>query len=472
VSQPLRLSLLAAAALWSFGVACDAPADDDDVSFTPSPGDDDDATTAPEPAVFRVVHAAPALDFVDVWLRDYPQPLVSDLEFFQGSPPVTVDAGPQVLELRAHDDGPGDPPLASLDLGVVDGGEWTVVIARAEELQLLRFEDGWTTTATGEARLRLVHAGADARTFTVDLGDDGGDELLGLAPGTDSGPEGLLVPADAPLPLVLRDGTTGERLTRLTLPALDSDERRWAVVVGTLDALPREEHGLAAVLAGDAPGPGRIRQDPWVTVFWAGAGDPVDVHAGALELLAEPPPGATAAPLQVPPDGLALAAHAPGPGPAPVGPPLVEAATGVRPGELYLAVATGTVGDDLRFELLEESFPRASGDPRVRLLHAAPAAGPLDFGPLQADEVARIDALSGLVWTLPTPSLGQPMSAGPQAMGAAEADTTAPVARWSGFELDADALDLMVLWDGPAGLQLQRFGTRTWPWTSTTEPAD
>jgi|GEM_PF-6452240 len=470
LDRALGASLLTAAVLSGCSGTA-APADDDDFSFDPNPGDDDDdATAAPADGLLRIVHAARGVQLVDAWLADYPEPLARGVEFGASSGVMAVDGGAQTLQMRVGDDsGADDPVLVSLDLGVVDGGTRTVVLAEDEELRLWAFEDGWAPTG-GDARLRVVHAGTDDTSLALDLLDDGVSELLGLAPGSDSGPEGLPVPAGAPVPLVLLDGDDGSRLTRITLPSPAPGDAHWVVLIGGLDAHPRTPGGLSAVVVGDGLGPGAIRQDPWVTVFWAADGAAVDLHA-ERELASDLLAGATGDSVQLPAGPVGLAVHAAGPGADPTGPALATWDGAVQAGERYLLVGSGSLGTDFEFHAVEDSFVRGEETARVRALHAAASQGPLSLGDLDGASVVPYPSLSGLVRGLTSPNPGEPLDAGPRPLGAGDA-TNAAVAGWSGFTLQPDALDLLVLWDGPAGLELQRIETRDWPWSSRTEPCD
>ena len=154
-------------------------------------GDDDDVVDpGPDTAQLRVVHASPDAPAVDIYARGSDQPLVTALAYGQASPYITVDEGTYTLEVKPA----GQPGAAAAfttgPLWVGDEKRYTAVAAgflgsTAEEdrFRVLALEDGFAPTANDQARVRVVHASADAPTVGVDVGadDPGNPEVASLA---------------------------------------------------------------------------------------------------------------------------------------------------------------------------------------------------------------------------------------------------------------------------------------------------
>src|SRR5215472_7306937 len=235
----------------------------------------------------------------------------------------------------------------------------------------------------GTARVRVVHAGSDAPTVGIDVGNDSPNnpEIPSLARFADTGPDGAALPSGQSLQLGI--DANGQAVTAFTTPALPDGADLFVIATGLLGALPRDGSGFGLLVVGPSGSVGFIRQNPVVYALHASPDAPaVDVYAGNTELITNLSFGQISAPLQVPPNTYMLDffGHSSTAG-RPAGMPATTQSTGaLAAGNRYLAVATGFLAPKtstephFQLDAYEDDFSIDSANARVRIVHASPTA--------------------------------------------------------------------------------------------------
>jgi hypothetical protein len=257
---------------------------------TPDPdttiGTDTTTDTAGGTAQVRVVHASPGAGNVDVYAMGSTEPLVADLAYGAATAYVEVPAGDYVFEIRPAGAAPEDAPLYSSDTVTVAPDTLSTAVAagvvgakdEASAFRILALTDAFEAPAAGTARVRILHAGADAPDVDVDVGNDGMPEIEGLARFTATDAAGVELPADAPLSVGV--WAAGERITQFSIPGLPDGATILVAATGLVVSLPREETGFGLLPVLTEAALPIIRQDPRVYAlhaFSAAAAAEVDV---------------------------------------------------------------------------------------------------------------------------------------------------------------------------------------------------
>lgn len=401
--RPRHVHLIPVGLFCAFGVACGDDDDgavgvDTDITTTTTPTtttattetdtDGETDTEAPiEGSMLRVIHAVPGAAPVDVFVEGEETPLVSNLAYGETSEYVEVPEGENRLELRVAGTSniPNGASLATDTINVAPNQRITAVAAGQVEsengdLRILAFEEGFEQPAAGNARVRVVHAGADAPTVGIDLGDDGTVEIESLDRFAATDVAGVDLPAGEELQVGIV--ANGETVTSFTTPALPDGGELFVIATGLLSDLPRQETGFALLPVTPDGSLERVRQNPRVFALHAAPTAPqVDVCAGDMLLVENLAFDANEAigSIQVRPDEYDLTIQAGGEDCG--GVPLLEITTPMlEPGEQYLAVVGGQAlppipgvpSDGLFIALSQEMFSLESPDQAViRLLHAA-----------------------------------------------------------------------------------------------------
>ncbi len=244
--------------------------DDSSSDSTGEPSDDDasDTDTGGETmeTMVRLVHAAPDLGPVDVYVAGDSVPLVGGLDYAEASDRLTVDAGDYTFEFRAAGAEAVEPALFVSEVVTVAEGAPSSIIAAgltvgvaADELRLITVQEDWGTSLADRARVRVIHAGSDAPSLTV-AGLEGPDFIVDRFGGSD--PDGVPIPTAGGDRIELLD-SDGLR-TAFTAPPLTEGDEVLLVATGLFGSLAREEDGFALIAVGDQGALGRIRQDPQV----------------------------------------------------------------------------------------------------------------------------------------------------------------------------------------------------------------
>lgn len=231
--------------------------------------------TAGGVAQVRVVHAAPGAGNVDVYAMGSTEPLVTDLAYGTATTYVEVPSGDYVFEIRPTGAAPEDAPIYSSDTVTVAPDTLSTAVAagvvgakdEASAFRILALTDEFETPTAGTARVRVLHAGADAPDVDVDVGNDGTPEIEGLARFTATDAAGVELPADAPLSVGVWAG--GERITQFSIPGLPDGATILVAATGLVVSLPREETGFGLLPVLTEASLPIIPQDPRVYALHA-----------------------------------------------------------------------------------------------------------------------------------------------------------------------------------------------------------
>jgi hypothetical protein len=373
---------------------------------------DTTTTAAEEMASIRVVHASPGAPNVDIYVEGSDTPVITDLPYGEASEYLEVPAGSYNFQVRAAGAPAADPP--AYETGPTDLPADAVVTAIAAGVlgsddedaafRVLPLVEGFEDPGVGNAAVRIVHAGADAPTVDINVGNDGGaPELPGVVRFADSGAAGVPLPAGAALQIgVQSEGTV---VTAFTTPEVPEGASVFVIATGLLEALPREAAGFGLLAVGPDGVIGLLQQNPFVYALHASpdAGE-VDICVGDTTLVA----GAEyfdLARIQVPPGEYDLEFHA-SPSDCTGEPVSTQPTGGLAAGQQYLAIATGEVspeqGDDnqtFRLAAYVEDFDLdAAPEATFRVIHSAIAptvdVGTLDINGQLTDDTLLVTDLS------------------------------------------------------------------------------
>jgi hypothetical protein len=418
----------------------------------------------------RVVHASPDAPPVDIYLNG--ALAIPDLAYGEATDLTPVGAGAAVAEVRPA----GAPPTSAavLTAPLILSAEVDTTVAAvgllgssspAASLRLIAFDHGFGSPEWPTARVRVVHAGADAPAVDLDVGDDGSVELPGVPRFAESGPEGVALPGQG-FPLRITDPVSGFT-TSFQVPAFGRGDEVFVFATGLLASASGASDGFGLLAVG-RNNVAFIRPDPVVYALHASPGAPdVDVRVGGATLVAGLPYGALSGPVQVPPGAydLDIVGLTPG-GEVDVGTfgtPVLE------PGGNYLAVAAGVVGGTPSFRLLAlEVGDDDLAAPVLDAVHASPDAGPVDVGLIDAN---------GFSTLFPNFQFGEargPLGvlSGTFTFGVAPAGSGTPIAVFPPLPFGADTR-VWAIATGRVGIDLGLtvVDTAAQPWTATFVPA-
>lgn len=388
------------------------PSTDPDTSAGPTTDDDTTTTAGDDEAQIRVVHASAGAPNVDVYVAGSTDPVITDLAYGEASDYLTVPAGTYNFEVRAAGSPAEDAPAYETgDLDLPGGATVTAIAAgvlgsddEADAFRVLPLVEGFEDPGEGNAAVRIVHAGGDAPTVDINVGNDGGDpELPGVPRFADSGAAGVPLPADAALQVGIE--TDGDVVTAFTTPELPAGANLFVIATGLLADMPRQPTGFGLLAVGPDGVVGLIPQNPFVHAFHAGVDAPaVDICAGDSHLVVGAEFGDLAR-VQVPPGSYDLEFHA-----APsdcTGDPVSTQPTGdLGAGQQYLAIATGELAlegqrtNAFTLAAFAEDFTLDAAPNAVfRVIHAASAPA-VDVGTVNGDGDVADDTLlvSDLSW--------------------------------------------------------------------------
>jgi hypothetical protein len=435
------------------GLAVVAPGCDDDDDGTSPPAIELPDERPRRSARLRVIHASPDAPAVDLYAAGGTTPLATNVTYGTTTPYLTLPAGDVAVEIRPAGAPAGSPPVFTTDtLTLAPGAQVTAIAAgllnedgASESFRVLALPEEFGEDQAGQARVRIVHASADAPTVGIDVGNDGSVEVEALERFEDTGATGVALPAGAALQVGITAGDPAERVTAFTVPPLPEGAEVFVVATGLLERKPREAQGFLLLAAGPEGTLGLLRQNPVVYALHASPDAPeVDIFAADAELAGGLSFGELSGPIQVPPGMYTLDFFATASGDRrPAGAPAASGATPeLAAGERYLVVASGFIaprGNASGFTLLPfpEAFAEDPDNARVRVVHAAPDAPPVDVGPVGSD--GRVPAgapVSNLRFSAATSPEGLPLPAGAVELGVVPAGAAdrAAIAR---FPLDS-----------------------------------
>jgi len=393
-------ALLGVVALAAVAGACD---DDDDMM---GPGDG--------MAELRVVHASLDAPAVDIYVNGQSTPLVQDLAYGEATLYVEVPAASYSVQIRGAGSGSSTAPVyevSGLTLG--DGDVVTVLAAGLlgssaadDEFRVLAFYEGFGTPASGNARVRVVHASPDAPAVDIDVGRDGSVEISDLGRFEDTGASGVDLPAGAVIPVGI-NLVGGAEVTSFTVTGLSAGSEYFLIATGLIDEPADAADGFVLFAVEETSEVSTIRQDGPTTgiatvraVHASPDAPAVDVYAEGIAspLLTDVAYGETSPFITVPAGTYNLQLRPAGADPATE--PVFETGDLILLGDVKVtAVAAGFLGsanavDQFRILPLIESYGEpAAGNARVRILHASPDAPAVDID-VGDDGSAEIAALA------------------------------------------------------------------------------
>jgi hypothetical protein len=376
----------------------------------PGPAPSPEPTTMPPPpspvtpAQIRIVHASPDAPAVDIWEMGADKPLVTGLTYGDTSAYLPLASGSSWIQIRPSPSTASTPAVYTSGLIPVASGSKITAIASgllsapdpSEALRVLPLVEGFDAPASGSAIVRIVHAGVDAPTVGIDVGNDNpaSPEVAALGRYSDTGAQGVSLPSGKSLQIGI--DAAGAVVTAFTTPDLPDGADLFVIATGELASLPRDKSGFSLLVVGPNGTVGFVRQNPTVYALHDSPDAPaVDVYAGTAELAANLSFGQLSAPIQVPPGTYALDffAHTATMG-RPSGSPAATESTGaLAAGQRYLAVATGLLapggsGNKFQLDAFAEGFVQNDDkNARIRLIHGSPDAPAVDVG---------VDGASGL----------------------------------------------------------------------------
>jgi hypothetical protein len=389
-------------------------------------------------ATLRAVHASPDAPAVDVYVEGVAVPLISALAYGDASLYFDVPAGTYNVQLRAHPSTEADAVVYETgDIELAEAQKVTAVAAgflgsadAADEFRILPLVE--EAGAGSNALVRIVHAGPDAPTVDLDVGNDGNVEIFGLERFADTGANWIELPTGEALQIGV-NVAGGEGVTAFTTPELPEGQEIFVIATGTLTQPARADDGFS-LLAVFADGTSAfIKQNPVLYALHGGPDAPsVDIYAGEALLVENLAFGELSGAVQVPPaDSYTLDFYATGTG---AGSPAATVETpALEAGGAYLAVAAGELvqeGTEEAFTLLafEELFdPTESA--RIRAVHASGDAPAVDIGTVDGG-TGEIDAVlfQNVSFGQASDATGLEAPVGDLTIGVAASGSTTPVA--------------------------------------------
>jgi hypothetical protein len=435
-------------------------------------------------AKIRVIHGAPGAPAVDVYAKGSSDPLIEGLEYGQATAYLEVPAATYDFEIRPAGGSPFDAPV--YETGALELTDGAVISALAagqlgsqgdDAFRVIPLVEDFDDAALEETQVRIVHAGSDAPAVSIDVHDDGSNEVESLARFADTGAAGVGIPADTALQLAISAG--GERVTGFTTPELPEGEKLLVIATGLLGQLPRQSDGFALLVIGSQGSLGFIKQNPVVYALHASPDAPeVDLCAGDLVLASHVEFGGLAR-AQVPPGAYEIDFYA-SPSNCAGTPVTTDETPELEAGERYIAIATGEIVPEadeppLQLVAFREGFDIDSPEAATfNLVHAASAPS-VDVGLVTGTTIEGGNLLAaGLKW----PQISDAFTVQPftYQIGLAASGSPMPLTPVASFHVDAYAgLRSFVVAAGDlapdgdeAAFRLIAVDTGMTPWSVTT----
>jgi hypothetical protein len=342
------------------------------------------ADDTPEAARIRVIHAGADAGGVDVHAEGNLTPLISDLRYGEVTDYLEVEPGTYNFQVR---------PTGRLDAPLFETGDITLEIGASltaiatgfvdsnqsdDDFRVLVLKDAFDDAAG--AKVRVVHACADAPTVGIDVGNDNPStpEIADLDRFADTGAPGIDLPAGESLQVGITAGN--QTVTAFTTPALPAGVPLYVIAAGRLAESPRVETGFSLFAVGPDGLVGILPQNPFVYALHASPDAPaVDIKSGGAMLAAnlsygqlgrvQVPPGAYT--LDIFPAGGATAVYS-------------DEVSGLVAGESYLSIAAGFLApapEEGAFRLitLADNLVDTQDGARTQVVHASPDAPAVDI---------------------------------------------------------------------------------------------
>jgi hypothetical protein len=388
-------------------------------------------------AMLRAVHASPDAPAVDVYAEGISIPLFTALAYGDASLYTSVPAGMYNVQLRAHPSTEADPVVYETGMIEVAANQTITAIASGflapatpeSAFRILPLVEDWGVPQS--TLVRIVHAGPDAPSVDIDVGDDGNVDYSDLARFADTGAAGIALPSGEALQVGIRL-VGGDKVTAFTTPALPDGEEIFVIATGSLAEPARADDGFSLLAVASTGSLGFIKQNPVVYALHGSPDAPaVDIYAGETLLVENIAFGELSGTVQVPPGTYTLDFYVTGTG---TGSPTASFDTpDLMAGGAYLAVAAGELapeGTEEAFTLLafEELF-EATDMSRIRAVHASGDAPAVDIGTVDGG-TGEIDAVlfQNLAWSESSDDIGLEAPVGDLTLGVAATGSTTPVA--------------------------------------------
>jgi hypothetical protein len=403
--------------------------------------DDNPVAVLPEPglgngAQVRVVHLSPDAPAVDVYAEGVASPIISNFAYGTTSAYLDIAPGTYNIQLRAAGSPASSAPAYETGDVTINLGDKITAVAMgllssadsADRFRVVPYIENFAPTS-GNARVRIIHAGADAPTVALDVGNDGTPEVPNFERFAETGADGVALPANTELQIAVWAGSPLERVTVFTTPQLPAGGELFVIASGLLNKLPRETDGFSLYAIASSGAVGFVKQNPVVFALH-GSPDagPVDILAGTTELVTDIDFGQLSDAIQVPPAAYTLGFRTTS------GATVTADTPALAAGERYLAIASGFAGGGApAFTLLPfaDALGQPNGGATVRVLHASPDAPPVDVGTADGNTVTPIADFSGLAFSEASASAGTELPAANLTVGVAAANTTDAVATFN-----------------------------------------
>jgi hypothetical protein len=465
--RKLNVMAVMLSALLIFGVAC---SDDDENPMMPAP----DMGSGSE---LRVIHASPDAPPVDIYAEGVAGALISNLAYGENSAYLPLDAGTYNIQIRAAGSLPTSPPAFETgDLVIPDGVKISALAAGLlgsmndeNKFRVIPLVEDFTAPGAGNAAVRIVHAGADAPTVALDVGNDATVDVPNFERFGDTGVAGVALPSGTELQIAVWAGSPLERVTVFTTPQLPEGAELFVVATGLLSELPRDDDGFSLLAVAPTGSIGFIKQNPVVFALHASPNvGPVDIYAGSTILAGNPAFGELSGAIQVPPASYTLNFTGTG------SPTVVASATTptLAAGERYLAIASGFLNGNPDFRLIPagDGFADPSAEARLSVIHASPDTDPVDVGTVAGGVLTPVPDFTNLAFEASSPAAGTVLPVGTLPIGVALTGSTDPAVEFSvptsaglkAFAVAAGALN-------PANgetLRLVVVFANSFPWTA------
>lgn len=384
-------------------------------------------------AQVRVAHLSPDAPAVDVYAEGVSMPIISNFAYGATSAYLDIAPGTYNIQLRAAGSPASSVPAYETGDVTIGLGDRITAVAMgllssgdpADQFRIIPYIENFAAPS-GNARVRIVHAGADAPTVALDVGNDGTPEVPNFARFAETGADGIELPANTELQIAVWAGSPLQRVTVFTTPQLPAGGELFVVATGLLDKLPREANGFSLYAIGGNGAVGFVKQNPVVFALH-GSPDagPVDILAGTTELVTDIDFGELSGAIQVPPAAYTLTFR------TTAGATVAADTPALAAGERYLAIASGFAGGGTpAFTLLPyaDTLLQPNGGATVRVVHASPDAPSVDVGTASGNTVTPIEDFSGLAFSDASKSAGTELPVANLTVGVAAANTTAAVA--------------------------------------------
>jgi hypothetical protein len=383
-------------------------------------------------AMIRVVHASPDAPAVDVYAEGINTPIISNFAYGQTSNYLDIAPGTYNIQLRAAGSASSSAPAYETgNLTLAKDDKITAVAMgllgstdAADRFRVIPYAENFAAPS-GNALVRIIHAGADAPTVALDVANDGNPEVPNFARFAETGASGVSLPAGTELQIAVWAGTPLQRVTVFTTPQLPAGGELFVIATGLLSELPRDAKGFSLLAVAPTGSIGFIKQNPVVFALHGSPNaGPVDILAGTTELVTDIDFGELSGAIQVPPAAYTLGFRTTSGATVTADTPVLEA------GERYLAIASGFAGGTPAFTLLPyaDAFGEPSGGASVRVVHASPDAPAVDVGTASGNTVTPIADFTGLAFTDASHPAGTELPAANLTVGIAAANTTTAVA--------------------------------------------